>query len=373
MVAPVVQAARELHPLIRARADEAEQTRRLPADVVAALTEAQLFRMCVPAAYGGPEIDPLTMMEAIATVAEADGATGWCVMIASTTSTMANYLPEPVAKEIYGDPAHVTGGAFAPNGTGRRVEGGYVVSGRWAWGSGTDHCHYVSGGTLTDDGGFHLMFVPAERVRFLDTWYSMGLRGTASTDFEFDEVFVPDGWSVQPLRSHTTLDAPLARFPNFSLLACGVASAMLGIARRAIDEVTALAQTKTPALASKRLADSTMAQVNIARAEAALGAATAFLHHEVGVAWDTVQRGDRVPVEQRARIRLACSHVGEETKRAVDLAYDTAGGSSVYDRSPLQRCFRDIHTAAAHIMVGPRLYETFGRLALGHDVDTGML
>jgi alkylation response protein AidB-like acyl-CoA dehydrogenase len=148
---------------------------------------------------------------------------------------------------------------------------------------------------------------------------------------------------------------------------------MLGIGRRAIDEVVALAATKVPMLASKRLAEWSMAQVDIARAEAALSSARAFLRDEVATAWDLVLAGDPVPVTQRARIRLACSHIGTEAVRAVDLAYNTAGGSAVYSSSPISRCFRDIHTASAHIMVSSRIYETFGKLHLGFEVDTSML
>jgi indole-3-acetate monooxygenase len=369
----VVGAAKSLQPLIRERADEAEGQRRLTGDVVAALRDADLFRMCVPAAYGGPEVDPLTMMEAIATVAHADGAAGWCSMIASTTSTMSCFLAPDIARKIYEDPMTVTGGAFAPNGVGKRADGGYVVNGRWQWGSGTDHCQWLTTGTLTDDGGFHLFFVPAEQIVFHDTWYSNGLRGTSSWDFEVRDVFVPDGYSVQPLAARGQVDSPLARFPNFSLLACGVASAMLGIARRAIDEIIELANVKTPVLARKKLGDWAMAQVEIARAEATLSAARAFLRDEVGQAWETVLAGEKPSVDQRIRIRLACSHVGRATAEAVDRCYDTGGGSSVYATSPLQRCFRDIHTATAHIMVGQRMFETYGKHALGHELDYGMI
>ena len=368
-----VEAAAAVAPLVRSRAEEAETARRLPDDVVAALRDAGLLRMCVPAKYGGPEVDPLTMMTAIELVAAADGAAGWCTMIASTTSSMASYLPESWAEKIYEDATVITGGAFAPSGVGTAVDGGHRVNGRWAWGSGTQHCQWITGGTLTDRGEFHLMFFPAADVEILDTWYSHGLRGTGSNDFEVHDAFVPDGLSVQPLMAHRHEQSPLSRFPNFSLLACGVASTLVGIAAHAIDEFVGLAAEKTPMLAQKKLSGFAMAQIDVAKAEAALGAARAFLHHEIGVAWDLVQAGDPVPVAQRARIRLACSHAGAESARAVDLAYNAGGGSTVYTSSSLGRCFRDVHTATQHIMVSPRMLETFGKLRLGIDVDTAML
>jgi alkylation response protein AidB-like acyl-CoA dehydrogenase len=306
-------------------------------------------------------------------VAEADGAAGWCVMIASTTSSMSCFLEPSWAEVIFADPAIVTGGAFAPSGLGRRVDGGQVVSGRWMWGSGTQACHWIGGGTMVDDGSFHLAFAPRSEVEILDTWYSTGLRGTGSNDFQMTDVFVPDGRSVQPFLARPQVDAPLAQFPNFSLLAAGVAAALLGIARRAIDELVELAQGKVPAFSSKTLAHSTLAQVDVARAEAALGAGRAFLLDELAGAWDVAVAGDRVSVERRARIRLACNHAARSAIQAVDLAYHAGGGSSVFASNPLQRCFRDVHTASQHVQVGARNDETVGRLLFGLDTETATL
>lgn len=369
----LLAAARELVPLVEAHADASEQGRRLAPPVVEALRSAGLFRLCVPAAYGGPEVDPLTVSEIIQTVAAADGAAGWCLMIASTTSSMSMFLPPDTARAIYADPAVITGGAYAPNGRGVRTEAGWSVTGRWQWGSGTQHCDWVTGGALTDDGGFHLCFLPARAVEFHDTWYSSGLRGTGSLDFSVDAVVVPFDHTVQPGVGRPTIDGALARFPNFNLLATGVASAALGIARRALDEITALAGGKRPLFSAKTVADSSVAQDGFARAEAGLGAARAFLAHEVGTAWAVAQAGDRVSTEQRARVRLACAHAARAAVAAVDAAYELGGGTSVYATSPLQRCLRDVHTASQHLMVSPRMFETVGKVLWDRKVDVTTL
>lgn len=371
--ASLLAAATAVEPLVRAHADEAEAARRLSPPVIEALRDAGLFRMCVPAAYGGPEADPLTMSDAIVRVAAADGAAGWCVMIASTTSSLSLVLDPEAAAEIYGDPLVVTGGAYAPTGTAESVAGGYRVSGRWQWGSGTDHCEWITGGVLTDRGEFRLAFLPAARIRLIDTWFSSGLRATASGDFEADAVEVADRYTVQPGVTVSPLDAPLARFPIFTLLASGVASACLGMGRRAIDELVALAQGKRPAFSAKTLASSELTQLDVARAEAGWSAARAFLRDELAVAWDAAVAGDPVTEAQRARIRMACSHAATESARAVDLCYDLGGGSSVFASSPLQRCFRDVHTATQHIMVSKRPLQTVGKLLLGVAADTAML
>lgn len=370
---PIVEAATAVAVVAADRAAESEAARSLHPDVVRASRDAGLYRMLVPEAYGGPEVDALSMVEAIEVVSRGDGAAGWCVMVAATTSSMSLFLPVDGAREVFADPAAVGAGVFAPQGRAVPDGDGFVVTGRWGWGSGADHSDWVAGGAMVDGAGMRLCFFPRHDVRLLDTWHTSGLRGTASNDFEVDGVRVPAHRTFEPLRTHAVVDSPLARFPNFTLLATGVAAAALGIARRAVDELVALAGDKVPAHSRKRLAESPLAQVDVARAEAALASARAFLADEVGRAWDDVVGGAPLDGARRARIRLACSHAVAGAVTATDLAYHAGGGSSVFAASPLQRCFRDVHTASQHVMVGPRTYETVGRLALGLDADTSML
>ncbi len=197
------------------------------------------------------------------------------------------------------------------------------------------------------------MFFPATDVEIVDTWHSSGLRGTGSNDFAVAELFVPAGRAVAIVGARPRIDRPLYVFPLFSMLALAVASVCLGIARRAIDELVDLAEVKTPVFTSRRLERSTMTQVDVAKAEAALGSARAFLLDEVGATWDDVLAGREVSLDQRARVRLAATNAGVRCAEAVDFAYNAGGGSSVFAKSPLQRCFRDIHTATQHIMVQP--------------------
>lgn len=373
MTAALVLAAEAMQELVEAHADKAEQQRRLPKRLVQGLRDAQLFRMCVPVAYGGPEADVLTLVEAIETIAVADGAAGWCTMIASTTSSMSLFLEPEYARLIYGDPKAITGGVYAPNGTGVRCEGGWRVTGSWSWGSGSQHCSWLAGGTNTDDGGFHLMFLDVADVAIHDTWYSVGMRGSGSHDFSVDGAFVPMGRSVQPRLGKPTIACPLAAFPNYSLLAAGVAAVSLGIARHALDEITELAQQKKPLFSSRTLSQSGSAQAELARAEASLRSARAFLHDELRTAWEAAAAGGRVDITARGRIRLACVHAAETSARVVDTAFTMGGGSSVYETSPLQRCFRDAHVATQHLMVSPRMYEMLGKQLFGHDIDVTML
>ena len=372
----IVDAARDLSELIEAHADDGERLRRLPLPTVKALSDVGLMRMCVPAAYGGPEIDPATMVQAIEAVAHADGAAGWCSMIASTTSSMAAFLPAASAVEIYGDPTSITGGVFAPNGKGRSTSSdggdGFTVTGRWAWGSGTQHCRWVLGGAHCDDGTFRLCWFPQTAVTFHDTWYTSGMRGSGSLDYSVTEAFVPHERTMQPGVTRPAVETPLTTFPNFTLLASGVAAVGLGVARRALDEIVDLAQGKKPQYSSRTLAQSGFTQVEVARAEGELRAARAFLLDELGRAWDVALGGGAVSVEDRTGIRLAATHAASVSAKVADVAFTLAGGTAVYDSSPLGRCLRDAHVVTQHIQTAPKLNETIGKLLLGVDVDTTM-
>jgi len=369
----LVGAAESVAPLLVANADDAERSRRLPAATVEALVSADLMRMGLATAYGGPEADPLTLLTAIETLSAADGAAGWCSMIASTTSTQSLFMPPETAEEIYGDPRAVTGGAFAPTGTGH-VDGDTItVNGRWQWGSGTQHCDWILGGTVCDDDTFRLCWFPVSEVTFNDTWHSSGLRGTGSLDFSVADVVVPTRRTMQPLAGERVIDSPLAEFPNFTLISACVSAVSLGIGRRALDELVAMAAGKRPVFSSKTLAQSPFTHIELSRAEASLRSARALLHAEVGAAWDTVLTGGRVDVPGRVGIRLAATNAAERAAAVADTAYTLAGGTSVYSTNVLQRCLRDAHVPTQHLQVAPKLHETLGRLMLGQEADLTML
>ena len=368
----LVRAARDVADLVEAHADASERQRKIPTPVVKALRDADLLRMCVPVAYGGPEVDPLSMVQAIETISAADGAAGWCTMIASTTSSLSAFLPPETAKEMFANRRNVSGGVFAPNGTGCSVDGGWRVSGAWNWGSGTQHCQYIVGGTRLDDD-FRLMFFDASDVRIHDTWHTSGLRGTGSNEFSVTEVFVPAERTMSARGARPTVETPLASFPTFTLLAVGVAAVALGLARRAIDEFTELAVDKRPQFSRRTLAQAGTNQTDLARAEARVRAARAFLLGEVADAWEGALNGDGVELDSRVRIRLAGAHAVESSIAAVDSVYTMAGGTAIFDTSQLQRCLRDIHVVSQHIMVSPRLYETLGKHLFGAEIDSSTI
>ncbi|HJQ84758.1 MAG TPA: acyl-CoA dehydrogenase family protein, partial [Candidatus Binatia bacterium] len=174
--------ARGIAPLLAREADRTERERRVSAEIVAALAEAGIFRMCVPRALGGAEADPATMIAVLETLARADGSAGWSAMIAATSGVASAYLAPGAAREIYGAADGVAGGVYAPYGRATAVEGGYRLSGRWPFASGCEHCTWLTGGTMVEGAGgkpeARLMLFPRSEVEIIDTWNVSGLRGT---------------------------------------------------------------------------------------------------------------------------------------------------------------------------------------------------
>jgi len=367
-----------------ARASETERLRRLPDELAAALVGAGVFRLCVPRRYGGGEAHLLEVLEVIERLAYHDGSTGWCAMIGATTGLTAALLPPDFAREIYGDPGSVTGGYALPVGAAVPVEGGLLVNGRWAWGSGANHCTWIGGGCWIVDGSGEraprpdglvapFVFFQRSQVELLDTWRVAGLRGTGSTDFEVSDALVPEGRWVQLRGARPLIDGPLYRFPLLSALALGVCAVALGLARRAQDELVALAGGKRPVQSSRTLAERPVVQAQVARGEAAWRSARAFVVEVVSEAWEAAAAGGSLGDDHIRRLRLAATDATWRAASAVDLAYHAGGGSSIHDASPLQKVFRDVHVATQHGMVAERTYEPLGRLALGLPTDTSQM
>jgi alkylation response protein AidB-like acyl-CoA dehydrogenase len=378
--APIEVAAR-IGAKIAPRSAEIEASRTLPRDIVDDLAAAGLFKLYVPARYGGAEVSAADGLAVMEEVAAHDGSTGWCVMIAMTTGLLAGYLPAEYAADVYGPAGAITGGFAAPMGRGKRVDGGISVSGRWQWGSGIAHCTAIGGGCVVHGGGpdgderptAKFVLFDLDDVEVLDTWYVAGLKGTGSTDYQVSDAFVPEGRWFALAGAVPREDGPLYRFSFFGLLALGVSMISLGLARRSIEELIALAGTKRPQGSSRPLAERTPVQADVAIAEASLRSARAFVADAVGDTWSSLLRGDPVSDEQRRVIRLAATHAMATGADVVDRMYTAAGGAAVYESSALQRVLRDVHVATQHAITSPRTYELAGRLRLGLETDTAQL
>ena len=351
----------------------------MPKPVVRGLVDAGVFRMLVPRSRGGGELDPTTVCRVVEELAIYDGAVSWCGMIGASNGYFGGLLPAAGAEEIYRDRDVVLAGTFRPTGKAVAVDGGYRVTGRWPFASGIMHSDWVLGGCRVFDGDHvrmtasgapvaKLVFLPRAEATVLDTWYSGGLRGTGSHDFEVTDVFVPahrSAWFSEP----RTESGPLYRLPTIGFFSTMVASVSLGIARHALEIFKELAGIKKPIATQELLRTSPVAQSQLGEAEGLLRAGRAFLFETLAEAWPVVCAGTFLSWQQRGLLWLSATQAATQALQALDLVYRAGGASSVYTSTQLERCLRDIRTASQHLTVMPTSYEVAGQLFLGADVS----
>jgi alkylation response protein AidB-like acyl-CoA dehydrogenase len=380
-----IDAAKGLAPQILELAGEIERSRRLPLPLVENMARAGLFRLWIPRALGGEETDPMTLVRVVEEISLADGAAGWCVALNGEYGVFGGYLPADTAREIYGrDPNVRTAGAFRASGNARVVEGGYRVTGRWQLGSGCQHSTWLVGGCRIMDGTeprlrpdgtpvTRILFFPAQDCEIIDTWHSIGLRGTGSHDYAVADVFVPADCSLS-FREPPVEPGPLYAMPTIALFGAGLAAVSLGIARHSIDIVLELAQTKTTGRSrgGSLREDATM-QIQMGQAEALLHSGRAFLYEALGDVWQIVQSGQTPNPAQRATLWLASTHAATASKQATELMFSAGSSASPYSSFGLERCVRDVHAAAQHICVTPGNYQMAGQALLGLDMRASVL
>lgn len=370
-----VAAARALGPKVRELASRTEQERRVPPELVEQLLEAGLFHVMVPLSVGGLECDPVTACQAIEEVSAWDGSTGWCVMLAAQAAGFSGFLPEDVAREVWG-----TGGILASvaRPIGRALptqtpEDGFLVSGRWPFASGSSHATWFGGECQVFDGNeprrdpqgnvlSRMVLVPRDDVTVHDTWDTTGLRGTASNDFSIDNVFVPYRRGFFMLFDEPIHPWPLFRAPALVFVTHG--SQALGIGRAAVASAIETATTKIGWGTDRPMSENARMQLIVAEATVLVESAREYMYRLAGDLWEAAQLGEETP-QQRSRVRLATSHATRASVQAVDLVHGALATSSIFTKSPLERQFRDIHTAAAHVMVSPLTLEAAGRVEMG--------
>jgi alkylation response protein AidB-like acyl-CoA dehydrogenase len=381
----LLEAVRELAPRISARSVEIEADRRLPPDLLAQLISAGVFRMLAPKSHGGLEIDFPLSMEIIEVIAEADGATGWTVMIGSETPQLLALLPRRRFDEIYAHgPDVIIGGGFAPRGTAELRDGEYLVNGRWAFASGCQHSKWLLGNCVVTENGkpresflpgspeTRAMLFPADKVKILDTWSVSGLRGTGSHDIAVENLRVPADDSLDIFFGHSSIPGPLFA-AHLAYFVLHIAAVGVGIASRAVREIITLASTSKRRLyTSATLADTPLFQYRIGNAETSLRAALAVLTEESRRLWDHVVGGGSLIPNDQIKIVGTAAWVAHSAAAIVDSCYTAGGGTAPYDTSPLQRCLRDIHTLTQHAAVAEGSITRAGAVLLGRDPGFSM-
>jgi len=382
----IVEAVRALTPQIRAASEEIEAGRQLPESIVEAMKRAGAFRMTMPREWGGPEVDPLTQIRVIEALSYADGSVGWCAMINSDGGYFSAYLDTRVAREMYRDLDAPTGGSLLFTGRAEAVNGGYRINGRWPFVSGCKHCDWLifscnvmeHGSPRSTPGGIperRFCFVPARETAVLDTWYTTGLRGSGSHDVAINDVFVPAertySFPSPPRRKGALYSYPL-------MFAYNLPGVTLGIARAAIDSFIEIAPRKQVTMSMLTgkpvmLRDEAYAQNAVARAEALVGSARAYIFARIDEIWHTLLTGAQPTPKQRALYRIAIAHAHAGCVEAVEGLFKAYGGGAVYMSSPFDRYLRDLLTINQHTMNSLKIYETTGRVLLGFDLHDPLL
>lgn len=361
----------ELAPSLRDRSDEIAAARRLPADVVDALRDAGAFRIAAPKALGGPELTPREQTEVVETLAVHDPSAAWCTMIGSDAPYYGAFLDPAAAAELWPSIDDVTAGLLMPAGRARRVDGGYIIGGRWSFGSGCTHAEVIVGGCLVFDGELPELVdgrpdlivacAPASSWEIHDTWHTTGLAGSGSNDYSADELFVPES-HVFRFTDASTRPEPLYGWSG--MFFANMAGVPLGVARRAIDEATAIAQDKLLMPEFVLLRDTPRARTAIARAEAELGAARAYVYETLDRCWATLTSGEPLGVDLRVAIGLSRAHAFGVARQVTRAMSDLVGASSIYQGHPLERLVRDALTMSQHIVAQERMFEVLGGLGL---------
>ena len=371
LVAPVAED-------IRAMADDVERERQLPEKLRRRLTDAGLFSIYTPTRFGGME---LPLPEALAVVEEAarhDGSTGWTIALGVANDLFTSILPDETAARVLGHGSTLIASAPGFGVRAERVAGGYRLSGQWSFCSGAPNADWMNVAAPVFEGGepclgpagpeMIMAFMPPSDVTIVDTWYVTGLRGSGTQDLRVDDLFVPEAMTGRfglpggpaPVRPST-----IARFPFFTIIALIQAPPVcLGVARHALEAFRELALEKERPFTG-RLSEQVQAQVGLARAEALVRSARAYWYGEVQAAWDRVACGNELSLADRAGLRIASLTAAEQSTAAVDLLYRLAGSTAIFQASPLERCWRDVHTAAQHMQVQDCRWETAGRVLFG--------
>jgi alkylation response protein AidB-like acyl-CoA dehydrogenase len=368
--AAVIDATRSLGPAIAARAAEVEAARRIPRDLLDDLLDAGCFGVLKPTSHGGIGADLPTALAVYEELARADASVGWTVMIGSGSWLDLASLPRATFDELFDSPEVITAGVFNPTGTMEPRGDGYVVDGRWAFASGCEHATWLFGNCIAGvvDGAPQLRFAVFGRgeVVIEDTWTVSGLRGTGSHHFHVDAAEVPSertcGFDDPPC-----IDAPVTRVPEPSLFAMAVASAAMGTALGALDDIRVLAFEKTPLLAATSLAGSATFHRDLATADTELRAARSLLADTAAWMWHDAEEATPLTLEQRARVRAAAAWATARAVDVVDFAYRSGGGGAVYADSPLQRRLRDVHAITQHFLVRPDTMTTAGAVFAGQE------
>jgi len=368
---PMLEKIRQLLPEIAAAADETERNRGVDPALIDRLGEAGMFRIMLPKSYGGEDLDCVQSMRVAEEMAYADMSVGWTIMVtAGLNLNLAIFPRETIDEVLASGPDARMRGVTAPKGRLVPVEGGYRLSGQWAFASGSFAPDWVVAAAFVYDGDeprmignafdYRLALVPGDKVRFLDTWNVVGLCGTASHDFAIDDLFVPENYVAKGF-SEPNLVGPAYRVHASVAGTAHHAGVRLGSARATLDELARLAEVKRSSFDPRLiLIDDPYFQSHFGKLVVRLDAVRAHAYTVMRQLWEKMDRGMELQPSDSLRARCMLTHISEETVDIVTEAFRLASSASIYNNSALQRRMRDMQVAAQHAAGAPGAYALMG-------------
>jgi alkylation response protein AidB-like acyl-CoA dehydrogenase len=364
--------------------DRAEELRTLPHDAVAILRSLGLFWLKTPAELGGTPLPPVEFSDVIEELSYVDTSTAWAAMIGNGCNGLAGgWLPADGALRVFGNGSDgvrtVVAGQLVPRGTGHPVRGGYLVSGRWSFSSGIVHADWVIGafkpsggdpgaanGDGAAEGGFGQMVVfliPKAQVEVIDNWHVAGLQGTGSLDFSLDGVFVPQELTYG-LGSAAVRGGDLFRLGMPAFVSNEVPPLAIGLARRALDDMTELATHTARFPGGPTVSERAVFHKELGRAETRIRAARAIHREAMAAAWESAVAGTVPGEEIQLAVTTASIYAVETCADVVSDLFRYGGGRVLALSNPMQRHLRNALAARQHLALSEENYETAGRYLL---------
>ncbi|HMJ46953.1 MAG TPA: acyl-CoA dehydrogenase family protein [Ferruginibacter sp.] len=376
----LLETAKKIGPFLNQFIDEEESNRRPSSQVLSCLRENGLFRLFMPKSLDGIETDPLTTAKVVEEVSRHNTGAGWSLMVANTSTWWCNRFPDKGIEEIYRKgPDTFIAGALHPPMKATPSDGGYIINGRSPLTSNVHEAHWIfvtafvmEGEQMKMNNGLPVLIgalMNAGKCGIIDTWYTLGMKGTDSNDIEAKNVFVPEHLSfflTPEYERNQHYKSPLYKFPAIGAsIASLIAPVALAVASNAISELKDLAGKKVPFGSQVSMKEKGTVQRKLGMAEAFVQSSRAYLHNTITESWNKTLAGERLSPEDRAGLLLAITHTNQSCLQAVDLVYSAAGSSAIYNRSKISRYFSDAQVIRQHGFANDSRYETAGQLYLG--------
>lgn len=351
-----------------AAGDRAEQLRTLPSDTVDTLRELGVFWLKTPEELGGTPLTPLDFCDVIEEMAFTDVSTAWTAMIGVGCAGMAGgWLPDAGARRVFvpGGPTPLIAGQPQPRGTGRPVEGGYVVTGRWGFASGIVHASWVIGGfhVAGEDGRVLIFIAPKAEATVIDNWHVAGLVGTGSMDFSMAEVFVPEEMTWERPAA-AARGGDLFRQESLLFVSNEVPPLCVGMARRALDAMTELAGHTARFAGAATLSERAVFLKELGRAQTKVRAARLVHRDAIEAAWEATVAGSGASQGQLAAVGAASVFAVETCAEVITDLFRYGGGRVLSLSHPMQRHLRNALAARQHVAVTEENYEVAGRVRI---------